>query len=376
MALAVLCAASVARSTPPPAAGDLQPLAGRPHVAGSAGTAGASGLPIWTSSFTTAGVTYPYTMVGTSPTVGGTTRVPTVVIPLAFRFDAGATKLAGQIVNGCVDDASGTPVPGSCVALGATLDPADVIGPALVSPVFRPADYPLSADSGVQYADAMQRAQFARFGDWHVELGPVTAVPTQVIDVPRNQGLAHVNRRGVVVGRADVDWVGNRLRSLVRQLGLPASVLPVFLSKDAYLFQGDVNACCFLGFHDAAADAGTRGAATVRTWVYAAWSTPGAFVDPDIADAHTLSHEVIEWVADPFLRNLTPPWFAPGYGCDDTLEVGDPLVGVAFTTALGGRTYHLQDTAFLSWFARQVPSIAVGGRYTYLGTFAGPAAGC
>jgi hypothetical protein len=64
-----------------------------------------------------------------------------------------------------------------------------------------------------------------------------------------------------------------------------------------------------------------------------------------------------------------PPWeVLPEYPCNALLEVGDPVVGIAFSE----NGYHLQDEVFLSWFARQVPSAGMGGRYTYLGTFTAP----
>ena len=77
-----------------------------------------------------------------------------------------------------------------------------------------------------------------------------------------------------------------------------------------------------------------------------------------------------EWYNDPFVNNIVPTWFspiAPQYGCSNVLESGDPLVGVDFVV----NGYHLQDEAFKSWFAHDVPSEGIGGRYTYLGTFPG-----
>jgi len=79
----------------------------------------------------------------------------------------------------------------------------------------------------------------------------------------------------------------------------------------------------------------------------------------------------VEWYNDPFTNNVVPNWIspiAPQYGCNNALEVGDPLVGVVFTVN-GFSGSHLQDEAFFSWFARQTPSIAINGLYTYLGTF-------
>src|SRR5256886_4358429 len=45
---------------------------------------------------------------------------------------------------------------------------------------------------------------------------------------------------------------------------------------------------------------------------------------------HALSHEVSEWLNDPFVNNVVPAWsvpFEPQYGCSNYLETGDPLVG-------------------------------------------------
>ncbi|HLY27444.1 MAG TPA: hypothetical protein VKQ72_13960, partial [Aggregatilineales bacterium] len=62
----------------------------------------------------------------------------------------------------------------------------------------------------------------------------------------------------------------------------------------------------------------------------------------------------------------------PQYGCTNLLETGDPLVGVGFVV----NGYHPQDEAFYSWFARETPSRAQNGYYTYLNTFSSVATGC
>ncbi len=72
---------------------------------------------------------------------------------------------------------------------------------------------------------------------------------------------------------------------------------------------------------------------------------------------------------------LHNPPIAPQYGCNNSLEDGDPLVGGVFTVS-GFSSSHLQDEAFFSWFARQSPSIAIHGQYTYLGTFTQLSATC
>src|SRR6266550_2628675 len=84
----------------------------------------------------------------------------------------------------------------------------------------------------------------------------------------------------------------------------------------------------------------------------------------------TLAHSVMKWFNDPFTNNVVPNWIspiAPQYGCNNFLEVGDPLVGVVFTVQ-GFSSDHLQDMALFSWFARKSASISIHGLYTYLGT--------
>jgi hypothetical protein len=79
-----------------------------------------------------------------------------------------------------------------------------------------------------------------------------------------------------------------------------------------------------------------------------------------------MSHEVNEWANDPYNDNAVPPWKIPDVDdCNKFLEVADPLIGVRFSA--GG--YVLQDAAYVEWFSRQMPSMALGGRYDFLGRF-------
>ena len=73
------------------------------------------------------------------------------------------------------------------------------------------------------------------------------------------------------------------------------------------------------------------------------------------------------------------PWLpptAPHCGCTDVLETGDPVVGFGFKVTLNGVTYHPEDEVHYSWFARESPSRAEQGYYTYLNNFADVAHGC
>ena len=88
-------------------------------------------------------------------------------------------------------------------------------------------------------------------------------------------------------------------------------------------------------------------------------------------DVSSLSHEVAEWQDDPFGNNPTKPWGHIGQvaGCQNNLEVGDVIEGLPDSTfpmtMPNGFTYHPQNEALLSYFARQTHSTAIHGAYSY-----------
>src|SRR5512142_2715481 len=89
----------------------------------------ANTIPHWTSSFTTDGVVYPYTMVGTNPaTSAATTVVPTVIIPFKFVLPDGSV-----------------------------LDGTSKVDNVLASPNFNNYAY---TSGNTQFGDAVQRAEF------------------------------------------------------------------------------------------------------------------------------------------------------------------------------------------------------------------------
>jgi hypothetical protein len=66
-------------------------------------------------------------------------------------------------------------------------------------------------------------------------------------------------------------------------------------------------------------------------------------------DVAVLSHEVAEWVDDPFHSNSTY--------CGGPLEVGDPLAWYPssyYSYVSNGTTYHLQDLVFLRYFGANI----------------------
>jgi hypothetical protein len=320
-------------------------------------------IPYWSSSFTdpTNGVTYPYTMVGTNPFTGnGQTTVPTTIIPFRFVFS-----------DGTVMDGGGD------------------VAATLASPIFSEYTYPLGGDR-TQYGDAIQRAQFNKIRTgYHVRLGAPTILPTQTIDVPKNQGFAFVNSRGVLVALMDISWFTTKLYNAINALHVSSRVIAIVLVHNTYTWIGTVNVCCVLGYHGATSSLNGKGDQQVQTYIYSAFITPrsfGGFDQPGLGlgDIHALSHEVSELYDDPFVNNIVNPWLtptAPQYGCTAYLETGDPVVGFWFLLpgnpqVNSNGVWHPEDEVFFSWFARQSPSIAYHGLYTYMGTFTSPAQGC
>ena len=130
-----------------------------------------------------------------------------------------------------------------------------------------------------------------------------------------------------------------------------------------------------VGFHAALPNPAFHGAA--QTVAVASYLDPA--IAPHEADVAVLSHEIGEWMNDPFGKNGTPPWGNTGQvdgHCQSNLEVGDPLTGTTISVHRNGISYHLQELAFLSWFYGPTPSIGVNGSYSFSGTLTHEALVC
>ena len=306
-----------------------------------------SKLAHWSSTFTSGGKTYKYSMVGTKPSKGSkTTTVPVTIIPLKLTFSNGTSFDGSQKVQNTT-----------------------------ASPIFQNASF---ISGNTQYGDAIQRAEFwnsvsTTSPNYHVLVGAPTIANTVSITVPAANGATVKDSSGKTIGIIDINWFDPQIQALLTSMHFTANMLPIFLSNNVYLSQGapTLSNCCIGGYHSA-----VKNSAGLQTYIWtvnADAGIQGGFGE----DVSALSHELAEWYNDPFTNNVVPNWIspiAPQYGCNNALEVGDPLVGVVFTVS--GFSSHLQDEAFFSWFARQTPSIAIGGKYTYLGTFKNLSATC
>jgi len=313
----------------------------------------ATTIPYFSSSFTWNGTTYPYTMVGTDPAAGaGRSYVPVTIIPIKVVFANGVNLDGGSKASLTID-----------------------------SPIFQDAQF----ESGkTQYGDAIQRAEFwgqvesLNAPGYHVLLDQPRLAPTQTIVVPQNQGTEFTGSVSQApIGLVSYSWWSSRIQNLVSSLKIDPRTVPVFLTYNTLLYIQSPSNCCVIGYHGGASSANGNGVQQVNTYMWASWTDPKIFSVP-IEDINALSHEMAEWMNDPFVQNVVPAWSVPSepqYGCSNYLEVGDPLVGVVFTVTTNGYKYHPQDEAFLPWFAK-TSSTSYKGRYTYLGTFMTYSPGC
>jgi len=350
-------------------------------------SANATTIPYYRSQFTdpTNGVTYAYTMVGSNPSMNKSTTIKTVIIPMSFTFVASSS--ANNVLDGStrVSQTIQSPVFQANNDIGLAASTTASAPPAGVAPSPRIVNEPSDV---TQLGDAILRAQWGKTGSaYHVLLGQPTVLPTVSFTVPQNQGLLVVGSVSHArIGLMESSWFSNRLNETLRSYQIPPDVLPIFLVYDTFLYSHSTANCCTLGYHGATASLNGNGKQSVNTYMFASYSEPGIFgANPGdaisyIQDIHGLSHEVQEWLDDPFVNNAVNPWLtptAPQYGCTGALETGDPVVGFGFIVAAqNGISYHPEDEVHYSWFARETPSRAEQGYFTYLNNFASQAQGC
>lgn len=335
-------------------------------------------LPHWTGSFkATTGAnrtaetqTYSYTMVGTDPSKGSaTTSIRTILVPLRLQFE----KLY---------DNNGIEIPGGAV-LDASTDIAPPLNTSVVNNILRSPQFtPSPVYSGAvnlgntQYADAMQRGNLwnivsSKAPDYHVLLKP-EIYATQTIFVPAGSGYVITSFDGSLYGVFFEDQIsssGNVIADIVSnvtaQVQDPAALVIVVSRNSISCNAFD----CAGGYHGVLPFVA---GAMETSYIYA------GYFDGD--NIRAISHEVSEWINDPFLDNSVPAWgFVgdPGPACSNTnlLEVGDPiefLDSSILNYPVGGITWHPQDIVFLPWFEGAVPSTSVNGWYTFANSTSAP----
>jgi hypothetical protein len=270
-----------------------------------------------------------FTMVGTDPTrTNVSSTIPVLIIPVRLKYGA-------QNGNKIFDPKN------TVLSNGKT-----VINNIIASPIFDPGvDFTQGGtDLGTtQYIDAFQRGNcwstVASNSSYHVLLGKPTVLGQKTIIVPPSLGSVIPNPFGSgSVGTYDINAFDAKLQTwMAAQKKVNPGVLPIFITYDVYLTSGG---CCIGGYHNA--NGAQPGGQTYSHATYV--DSPGSFSQ----DVSALSHEIGEWMDDPFVDN--------NVHCNDNsiLEVGDPLEGHSnyggFPYTLNGFTYNLQSLVFLGYF--------------------------
>ncbi|HLW52311.1 MAG TPA: hypothetical protein VKW06_05675 [Candidatus Angelobacter sp.] len=306
-------------------------------------------VPYFSSSFAFEGRTFPFTAVGKRPQTGGVTEIPTQIVAVSMLFE------------GFVDE-RGDPI---------VLDAEAIVPSVQASPIFRNANY--QSVGLTQFADAVQRAQFFRAmaPDWHTLLTAPELLKPVTIEVPR--GMAHVYRNrimGDTFAVVDTNFFISQLNTVVQLENLRPDSLALVLTNNVFLApQAEIKQCCVLGFHTSFVVGDSRDVPQVQTLVWASWIDPG-LLGSNVADITPISHEISEWMNNPFGTNVVPAWQplgAPG-GCQNNLETADPvatLPNAAYPVTIDGVTYHPQTQVLLPWFTRQGISASLAGAFSF-----------
>jgi hypothetical protein len=321
-------------------------------------------VPNFTRSFTFAGQTYPYTMIGQQPSKKQTTQVPTTYVPMSFFFDEFVDQNGNNI----------------------TIDTTTITDEIKHSPLFENSSY---ATGFTQFEDSVMRAEFFplfnkdgdsdRDDSFHVLLGrPQTLIPVQ-IEVPVGSSQVFVLPDGTFFALIDINFISSQLNTLSQTEPITVNAIPIFLTRNAVygdFSNGQPLDCCIGGFHTAYETQQVGNKIFVQTFAFSTSLdsnvAAGIFGDPGVfADINALSHELGETMNDPFINNTTPNYQLPGFppgACQNILEDGDVVEGLSpdYTNiTLHGFTYHPQTLGLLQWFEGITPSDAINGDYSF-----------
>jgi chitinase len=302
-----------------------------------------------------------YTLAGRDPVKGGTTTVPTVLVPIALSFDAKRTA-------------------GKPFVMDAAADVSHVLG----SPIF--SGFAFASGNTTQYADAMLRSTFPNANRWHTLLGKPEVKPVK-ITVPVGSGYILTSKsNGGSFAVVDIEFLQ---RELFKQLPKQDGKLVVAVTHNTtYYTEGDATLCCSWGTHGI--DSATGNSFVLGSYLRAA---PAVVEDSDV---QPLTQQLAEFINDPLhdplfhSRNVPAAgntfggWLRPGSRRpDDRSSCGGTHIATAyflleptdtnpknnfpaskaFVAHAGGTTYHLQNVALLPWYIGA--SEGLGNTYSF-----------
>jgi hypothetical protein len=276
------------------------------------------------------GTTRNFVMIGPDPqTSNATTTIPLEVVPVIFTYP----NFGNAKFNPKKDTYSN----------GQTVLKNFLKSPLIASEVdFKSGGQDLGT---TQYIDAYQRGNFWGRGvstntNYHVVLGSPTVMKPLKITVGAGQGVVEKNPFGPSqVGTYGFGPMDSQINTYIQNhSAITPDTFVFFISHNIFLTSGG---CCIGGYHYS-----TSGSTSSQSYGYTTLVTdPGSFSQ----DVSAASHEIGEWMDDPFPGNNV-------VGCQDNswLENGDPLEGRANYGGIGykvnGFTYNLQDLVYIDYF--------------------------
>jgi hypothetical protein len=289
----------------------------------------AASISQWHGSFKdNHGTTRNFVMIGPDPsTNNSTTTIPFFVVPVVMKYAA----FGNQTFNPKTDTYSN----------GQT-----VLKNFLASPLVKSViDFQSGGeDMGkTQYIDAFQRGTFWNSvktnTNYHVVLGSPTVLKPMKITVQSGQGVVEKNPFGSQqVGTYGFGPMDSQINSYIQShSAITPDTFVFFISHNIFLTSGG---CCIGGYHYS-----TSRSTTSQSYGYTTLVTEHSFSQ----DVSAASHEIGEWMDDPFPGNNV-------VGCNDNgwLEVGDPEEGFSNWGGVGykhkGFTYNLQDLVYMPYF--------------------------
>jgi len=332
-------------------------------------SAASTGLKMFTYSIKSTrvgskGQAFKGVMVGQNPATNkGTTTTTVYVVPLIV-------KISGHTFNPTVADSA-------CLAGKVPLAVLKKSPMVVATHDFKVNGVDMGA---AQYSDAFRRAEFwksvnANGGTYHNKLAykflpAVTVTPGTAHSTLYSLASCITSYGGIEVNWFDSYLTGTLIPSLAAS-GVGPTNLVTFVLYNTTMYVTTPSSCCIGGYHGATA------ATPTQTYSPFQFDTAAAF-GVGSEDTDIMAHEIAEWQDDPLGTNPTPPWGNIGQvsGCQNNLEVGDPLTGNNFpNVTLSGFTYHLQELAFYSWFYGP-PSIGAGAKFSDAGTFTSAQGAC
>ncbi|HMH14860.1 MAG TPA: chitinase [Edaphobacter sp.] len=290
-----------------------------------------------------------YTLVGRDPAQGGTTTIPTVLVPVTLSFEA--KKTAGKPF---------------------VMDAAADVSHILRSPIF--SEFAFAPGNTTQYGDAMLRTTFPKAEGWHTPLGKPDVKPV-AITVPVGYGYVLTSKKtGGSFAVVDVEFLQ---REIFKQIPPQDGKLIVAVTHNTtYYVEGDATECCSWGTHGV--DSATGNSFVLGSYLH---GTPAIVEDSDV---QPLTQQLAEFINDPLhdpmfhgsngpstRGNKFPAWMrlasvsagdqghCGGTGVASAYFLLEPTntnpknnvpASKAFVAHADGAVYHLQNVALLPWY--------------------------